>query len=136
LPKIKPVTEVKELKVGVKSHYEINVFLQNTLATIIGTLLLNTFCNLLLPIFQLQVFSCNAGGVWRTPDLRSEIQTLSRSKLCFSSSVHTVMAEHSFGVLNKVNVNGNILQRYFTRNKILGVPKIVANVFQRRTSIS
>jgi len=26
-----------------KSHYEINVFLQNTLAIIIGTLLFNTF---------------------------------------------------------------------------------------------
>jgi len=42
------------------------------LAIIIGTLPLNTFCNLLLPRYQLWVFSYNAWWVWRTPDKRSE----------------------------------------------------------------
>jgi len=41
------------------------------------------------------------------------------------------------GVLKKnVNMNGNILQRYFTHKKILGVPISVANVFWRKTFIS
>ncbi len=35
--KFQPITEVKQLKVGRKSHDEINVFLQWMLATIIGT---------------------------------------------------------------------------------------------------
>jgi len=40
------------------------------------------------------------------------------------------------GVLKKVNMNGNILQRYFTRKNILGVPIIVPNMFWRKTFIS
>jgi len=40
------------------------------------------------------------------------------------------------GVLKKVNINRNILQRYFTCKKNLGVPTIVVNVFWRKTFIS
>jgi len=39
---IEPFIEVKELK----SHYEVNAFLQNKSAVIISSLLFNTFCNL------------------------------------------------------------------------------------------
>jgi len=39
------------------------------------------------------------------------------------------------GVLKKININGNILQRYFTCKKN-GVPIIVANVIWRKTLIS
>jgi len=37
LAKSEPFIEVKYLKVGGKAHHKINVFLQNTLALIIGT---------------------------------------------------------------------------------------------------
>jgi len=45
------------MKVRSKSHYEINVFLQNTLAIIIGTLLFNTF-------FQSTWQKKNTGPFW------------------------------------------------------------------------
>jgi len=51
--KIEPFIKVKELKVRVKSHYKLIVFLQNILGTIISPLLLNTFCNFLFPRYQL-----------------------------------------------------------------------------------
>jgi len=41
--KIKPFIEIKKMKVGKKSLYEIFFFLQYTLATIDGTLLFNIF---------------------------------------------------------------------------------------------
>ncbi len=44
------------------------------------------------------------------------------------------------GVLKNVNMNGNILQRYFTISEVkqrsLGVPIIVANIHWRKTVIS
>jgi len=33
------------------------------------------------------------------------------------------------GVLKNLNINGNILHRYFSHKKILGVPTIMVNMF-------
>ncbi len=87
-----PIIEVKQLKVGRKSHCEINAFTISCWPQLLAP----NYCNVLFPAQQLWVFSYNAWRVWRTPDKRSEtifiIQNLSRSfrftapwRCCFSS---------------------------------------------------
>jgi len=92
------------LKVGGKSHYEINVFLQNTLGTIICPLLLNTFCKLLLQREQLWVFSYNAWWVWRTPDKRSE--TSPPHRISPDSQIHVGASSLQFSplIFNRVQL--------------------------------
>ncbi len=92
--KFQPIIEEKQLKVGGKSHCEINAFSSSCWPQLLAP----NYCNVIFPAQQLWVFSYNAWRVWRTPDKRSEtiffIQNLSRSFRftapwrCFFSSVH------------------------------------------------
>ncbi len=94
ITKFQLIIEVKQLKVGGKSHCEINAFSSSCWPQLLAP----NYCNVLFPAQQLWVFSYNAWRVWRTPDKRSEtiffIQNLSRSFRftapwrCFFSSVH------------------------------------------------
>ncbi len=66
--KFQPIIEVKQLKVGRKSHDEINAFSISCWPQLLAP----NYCNVLFPAQQLWVFSYNAWRVWRTPDKRSE----------------------------------------------------------------
>ncbi len=66
--KFQPIIELKQLKVGGKSHCEINAFSSSCWPQLLAP----NYCNVLFPAQQLWVFSYNAWRVWRTPDKRSE----------------------------------------------------------------
>ncbi len=85
---------------GKKSHYEINIFLQYTSATINHTLLFSTFCNLLfakITALSLLLYCLiSLENIWQEIRDHSFIQNLSRSFRfpapcwCFFSSVHRI----------------------------------------------